>query len=363
MKKITSLFLMGAALAACTSPAPKGYEISGTYADSVMNNKSLYLMEGDSVIDSTVVAGKTFAFKGDLDTAVVYRIAGKSMMRGQVRYNTLTRVLLDKGTKLDVQVTDKVTLNDNGGSNQILSDFMDNFTKANQEATATYQSMLGANASQDSIKAFAEEANQQLNKLWKDAVAKNSDNVAGAAIFADFCRMLEPEEFDSIYQNLKYADLFEMVKTQKDLFDNVKNTSEGKMFVDFAGKDMEGNAVKLSDYVGKGKYVLVDFWASWCGPCRHEIPNLIKVNKQFKGKNFMVLGVDVWDQMDDFKAAVDELKVNYTQMFASESREATTLYGIQGIPHIILFAPDGTILKRGLRGEAIAETVKEYLKK
>ena len=263
MKKISSLFLVGAALAACTSPAPQGYEISGTYADSVMHNNSLYLMDGDSIIDSTVVAGKTFSFKGDLDTAVVYRIAGKSMMRGQVRYNTLTRVLLDKGTKLDVNVTNKVTLTDNGGSNQILSDFMDSFTKANQEATATYQSMLGANASQDSIQAFAEETNLKLNNLWKETVAKNTDNLAGAAIFADFCRMVEPAEFDSIYQQVKYADLFDIIKTQKNLFDNVKKTSEGEMFVDFAGKDMEGNAVKLSDYVGKGKYVLVDFWASW----------------------------------------------------------------------------------------------------
>ena len=364
MKKITSMLLLGAAIASCTSPAPQGYEIKGAYADSIMDQKTLYLMQGDSVIDSTVVAGKDFSFKGDLvDSAAVYRIAGKSMMRGQVRYNTLTRVVLKKGTQLGIQVSDKVELNDNGGDNQILSDFMKDFMNANQEVNAEYQAMIQRNAPQDSIALFAESANEKLNGMWKAAVKQNLGTVAATAIFSDFSRMTEPAEFDSIYQQLKYTELFENLQAQKQLFDNVAKTAEGKMFVDFDAQSMEGKAVKLSDYVGKGKYVLVDFWASWCGPCRAEIPNLIKVSKKYSGKQFMVLGVDVWDKAEDFKQAVADLKINYEQMTIGQSNAATQLYGIQGIPHIILFAPDGTIVKRGLRGEAIAEAVKEALKK
>ena len=363
MKKITSALLMGAAIASCTSPAPQGYEISGSYADSIMDQKSLYLMKGDSIVDSTVVAGKDFSFKGDVDSAVVYRIAGKGMMRGQVRYNTLTRVVLQKGTQLDIKVTDRVELNDNGGDNQILSTFMKDFMTANQEVNEEYRALMERQAPQDSIAAFAESANEKLNGMWKDAVKKNLGTVAATAIFSDFSRMTEPVEFDSIYKQLKYTELFDNLQAQKQLFDNVAKTAEGKMFVDFEGQTMDGKAVKLSDYVGKGKYVLADFWASWCGPCRAEIPNLIKVSKKYSGKNFMVLGVDVWDKAEDFKQAVDELKINYEQMTTGQNNEATQLYGIQGIPHIILFAPDGTILKRGLRGEAITEAVKEALKK
>ena len=118
---------------------------------------------------------------------------------------------------------------------------------------------------------------------------------------------------------------------------------------------------KLSDYVGKGKYVLVDFWASWCGPCRAEIPNLIKVYNQYKGKKFEVLGVATWDEPDDTKKAIEELKIPYPQMLNAQ-KAGSNAYGITGIPQIILFGPDGTIVKRNLRGDAIEKTVAEVLK-
>ncbi|MBQ5452400.1 MAG: TlpA family protein disulfide reductase, partial [Bacteroidales bacterium] len=114
--------------------------------------------------------------------------------------------------------------------------------------------------------------------------------------------------------------------------------------------------------VGKGKYVLVDFWASWCGPCRREIPNLIDVYNKYKGSKFEVIGVATWDEPDDTKAAITELQIPYPQiMNAQEAGSAA--YGIRGIPEIILFAPDGKIVKRGLRGSDIEIEVKKCLGK
>ncbi len=138
-------------------------------------------------------------------------------------------------------------------------------------------------------------------------------------------------------------------------------TSEGKMFTDFSA-DFDGKTQKLSDYVGKGKYVLVDFWASWCGPCRGEIPNLIAVYNKYKGKDFDVIGVASWDEPNDTQQAINDMKIPYPQIMNAQA-SGTNAYGIRGIPEIILFAPDGTILKRGLRGEQIEIAVKTYLKK
>jgi thiol-disulfide isomerase/thioredoxin len=137
-------------------------------------------------------------------------------------------------------------------------------------------------------------------------------------------------------------------------------TSEGKMFKDFEA-EYEGKVTKLSDYVGKGKYVLVDFWASWCGPCKAEIPNLIKVYNQYKGDKFEVLGVATWDKPEDTKRAIEQLNIPYPQIMNAQ-KAGSDAYGINGIPQIILFGPDGKILKRNLRGEAVEKAVAEALK-
>ncbi|EXG77673.1 thiol-disulfide isomerase-like thioredoxin [Xylanibacter oryzae DSM 17970] len=138
-----------------------------------------------------------------------------------------------------------------------------------------------------------------------------------------------------------------------------KQTGEGVMFKDFT-VEYEGKTQKLSDYVGKGKYVLVDFWASWCGPCRGEIPNIINVYNKYKGDKFEVLGVATWDKPEDTKKAIQELGIAYPQIYNAQN-VGSDAYGISGIPEIILFGPDGKILKRGLRGEMIGDTVKQYL--
>ena len=153
----------------------------------------------------------------------------------------------------------------------------------------------------------------------------------------------------------------EEIRLEEENRKNLEATGEGKMFADFS-VEYDGKTNKLSDYVGKGKYVLVDFWASWCGPFRGEIPNLIKVYNKYKGNKFDVLGVAVWDEPDDSKQAIADMGINYPQILNAQE-DATKTYGILGIPEIILFAPDGTILRRSLRGPQVEEAVKECLKK
>ena len=126
---------------------------------------------------------------------------------------------------------------------------------------------------------------------------------------------------------------------------------EGDMFKDFA-VEYDGKTTRLSDYVGRGKYVLVDFWASWCGPCRQEIPNLIALYEKYKDKEFLVIGVAAQDNPEASLKDIDEMQIPYPQILNTQ-KIATDLYGIDAIPETILFAPDGTILARGLRGEEL----------
>ena len=136
-------------------------------------------------------------------------------------------------------------------------------------------------------------------------------------------------------------------------------TAEGQMFTDFEA-EYNGKVQKLSDYVGKGKYVLVDFWASWCGPCKAEIPNLIEAYNKYKGDKFEVLGVATWDKPKDTEKAIEQMKIPYPQIMNAQ-KAGSDAYGIEGIPQIILFGPDGKIVKRNLRGAQIEQTLKDLL--
>ena len=139
----------------------------------------------------------------------------------------------------------------------------------------------------------------------------------------------------------------------------VEATQAGAQFVDFEGVDDANKAVRLSDYVGKGHYVLVDFWASWCGPCRREIAHLKKVRDAYTDKGLVILGTVVWDEMEDHLKAMKELEITWPQIF--NKTEATELYGIAGIPQIILFDPTGKIVARDLRGEEINKLLDKAL--
>ena len=233
--------------------------------------------------------------------------------------------------------------------------YADAMAKFENEARAKLEA-LGDDAD-DSAKAEVYDAyDSSVTEYNKKAFDENKDNIIGAAVLSNMQYDLELSQLDSML-NLLDPSLVEtpVVSKMKKAVEAKKTTAEGMKFTDF---DIDG--VKLSDYVGKGKYVLVDFWASWCGPCKREIPNIKNVYDKYAGDDFDVLSVAVWDQP---QASVDTAKaygVNWNEIINAQA-VPTELYGIQGIPHIILFGPDGTIVKRGLRGEGIEEEVARHV--
>ena len=214
----------------------------------------------------------------------------------------------------------------------------------------------------EKIQDLPEDGNEDkaIKQLALDFI-KDNENEAGVYVIQSLLAFTMPVE-----ELIEFVDGNEYFKNDSTIIEAKKTwnvqleTGEGKMFKDFEA-EYEGKVTKLSDYVGKGKYVLVDFWASWCGPCRMEIPNLIAVYNKYKGEKFEVLGVATWDEPDATKQAIEELGIPYPQILNAQ-KAGSDAYGISGIPQIILFAPDGKIVKRDLRGEAIEKAVADVLK-
>lgn len=233
--------------------------------------------------------------------------------------------------------------------------YSDAMTSIEKGARAKLEA-LGDEASDSAREEILEAYNTAVNELNSKTFNENRDNIIGLSVFRTMQYDCTPAQVDSML-NLFDPSLAEnpVIQKVRKANDAKKATAEGSMFTDF-----DINGVKLSDYVGKGKYVLVDFWASWCGPCKREIPNIKKVYDKYAGNDFDVLSVAVWDKP---QASVDTAKaygVNWKEIVDAQNIP-TDLYGIQGIPHIILFGPDGAIIKRDLRGEGIEEEVAKYV--
>lgn len=134
----------------------------------------------------------------------------------------------------------------------------------------------------------------------------------------------------------------------------MRNSQPGMQFIDFDAMALDGSMVKLSDYVGKGKYVLIDYWASWCGPCKEEAEETLRpLYEKFKDDGrFMILGVGTWEKPERTIKALEKLKYPWTQIVGA-GKVPMVLYGFSGIPEIMLIGPDGKIVGRELRGEGL----------
>ena len=158
--------------------------------------------------------------------------------------------------------------------------------------------------------------------------------------------------FDKSMMNNYYA------RAMLDQINRTKACEIGQLAPDFEVKDQNGNLVKLSSL--RGQYVLIDFWASWCGPCRKEIPNLKKVYAEFKDKGLKLVGLSIDDREANWRKAIEEEKLDYLQLWDPQ-KTTMKLYNYNGIPFIVLISPDGIILEKNLRGVEVREMVMKHM--
>ncbi len=202
-----------------------------------------------------------------------------------------------------------------------------------------------------------EDADSINCSLISTLISKHNTDVLGLRMLTGMASVtLPPAKWLELLEGMssefsKNPKLARHLSQEKQKMEICSNTWVGKPYKDFA-VEYNGKVSQLSDYVGKGQYVLVDFWASWCGSCREQITDYSDIYRRYKDKGLIVLGIAVKDKPEQTEKLIDELKIAYPQIINAQEIPAK-LYGIDALPHTILFAPNGTVCARHIYGDRL----------
>ena len=216
-------------------------------------------------------------------------------------------------------------------------------------------------ALQDDIRAKAMALYEEKAQAQLKIIRENSDNLIPVFFIKDLAYGLEYDELVEVCNPKNAYYNHPVMELPKQLLASLEKRAPGKMYTDMSINDLNGAVRKLSDWVGKGQYVMIDFWASWCGPCRQEMPNVVANYKKYHAKGFEIIGISFDQKADAWKKAVEQMDMTWPQLsdLGGWKSAAAGVYGINSIPASILLDGKGKIVALNLRGEKLGEKLKE----
>jgi thiol-disulfide isomerase/thioredoxin len=369
MKKFT-LFLAAIAILATSCGEKDAFTIKGKLPNGTYDGQQVYLKTLDEnwkdlvSIDTVNVVNGEFEFKGlakegatihfvSLDSAADYlsRPVLVVVEPGQIEL-TLDSVSTVKGTP----------------TNNSYQAYITKIKDINSELKAIYEKSQQDTANvelQAELEKQYNEKEAQTAKETFDFVKANIQNQIGTYFLTKNYYRFSLDQLKELIPGIKeeYKAVPRIQKIEA-VTQALDATAVGKTFSDIKGKTPEKKDISLSDYAGKGKYVLIDFWASWCPPCRAETPKLVALYKQYKGKSFEIVGVSLDKTNDAWIKGIKDLNITWPQISDLKfwDSEGAAAYGISSIPHLVLLDKDGKILARGLNADEATAKVTELLK-
>ncbi|RGN45767.1 MULTISPECIES: TlpA disulfide reductase family protein [unclassified Bacteroides] len=362
MKKLFNILVISTlGFAACSDG--NSYKVIGT-VEGAADGDTVYIQEvvGRDLLktDTAIIISGKFSFNGKQDSTVNRYI---TYAKGNNQY--ITDFFLENGNiNVNLGPDSKVA---GTPTNNTYQSFKDKMNTLQEEQNGIYESLQDTTLTveqRDAKIADIDAKDAEMTDVISGTIKENITNPVGVHLLSQFNYIMDYEDIEPLLGQIpEQYQSNERLARLKEQVEKAKSTAIGQKFVNFSMENPEGKTVQLSDFIGKSKYTLVDFWASWCGPCRREMPNLVSAYKEYKDKGLQIVGVSLDRDETSWKDALKTLNMTWPQMSDLKfwNSEGAQLYAVRSIPYTVLIAQDGTIVAKGLHGKELQEKLAELL--
>lgn len=364
MKHLSTIFGFAVASLAFVACQSNGFKVEGV-ADGFEDGDTLLLMEGmpDESPDTLIVKDGKFSWEGNADSVTVCTVFAPKVMKSVILFKEPGTIHVLLSATGDPEVSGTT-------ANNALQELNLAQIAFQKKAEALISQLYAEDVDEERQQAIYSEYESLQKEMGQNLAAitkKNLDNELGYFLLTQLA-------YSDVFTKAEIHDLIskipsdyqkrQAIKDIQKMLDASFTTEEGDQIPNFKMQSAEGAELSILDEVKKNKITVLDFWASWCQPCREEMPVMKQILASNQDKGFGIVGISLDDNRDAWISCIQELELTWPQMSDLQGGKSIVAqsFGVTAIPFTAVVDQNGTILKKGLRGEELANFISEQLK-